>query len=253
MGHMISARLSASVSTLLLAAALAAGPAPTAAQADGPTYSRFSAALAFLSTQPLGELRTGPGFGVGVTGAWALDPARRLRIRGELRVSTYGRETRTTCLSATVGCLIQVDIRTDYTSFFAGAGPELAVPVLGTTFVLDATAGYGSFSVSSSVRGLSDPDSEDLLTTTNFDDGFFAWSAGGEVRVPLASQFSVSLGGQYQHNGRASYVREGGISTNPDGSLNVEAMTTDANQLVLTLGVAFHPLSGWLQRLGDDG
>lgn len=252
MGHTTSARPAVLLSVLLFAAALAA-PVPATAQGEELTYSPFSASLAFLSTQPLGELRTGPGFGVGITAAWALDPARRLRVRGELRAATYGRETRTACLSATVGCLIEVDIHTDYTSFFVGAGPELAVPVLGTTLVLDATAGYGSFSVRSSVRGISDPDSEDLLTTTNFDDGFFAWSAGGEVRVPFASQFSISLGGQYQHNGRASYVREGGITTNPDGSLNVEAMTTDANQFVLTLGVAFHPFTGWMQRLGDDG
>lgn len=238
---------------LFLATVLAAA-SPLAAQTGGQqTPSRFSASISFLNTQPLGALETGPGFGLDLSVAGALDPARILRVRGEMRAAFYGRDTRTVCLSQTVGCLIEVDVNTDYTSYYFAVGPELAFPFLGSTLVLDATAGVGGFAVTSSVQGISDPDNQDLFTTRNFNDSFFAWSAGGELRVPLAPVVSIALGVRYQHNGEASYVREGGVSLNGDGSVAVDAITTDANQMALTLGVAFHPFQGWMENLDDDG
>ena len=239
----ISAALRTAGSTLLLALALA--PAAASAQeAPAPRErSRFTGSLSLLNTQPLGGLRTGPGIGVDLSAAYALDPARRFRIRGEFRAAGYGSETRRACLSTTVGCLIQVDVVTNYGLFYLGAGPEVSIPVAGAELVLDATAGGGSFTVSSSVRGISD--NEDVLNTTNFDDTFFAWSAGGELRIPVSAQLSVAVGGHYQHNGEASYVPEGGISENPDGSVAIGALTSDANMVALTLGLAFRPFVGW--------
>jgi opacity protein-like surface antigen len=212
------------------------------AQAGPLERSRFSGSAAILNTQPLGDLATGPGYGVGLSAAWALDRAQRFRIRGELRAAGYGWESRRACLSETVGCLIEVDINTIYSTLYLGAGPELAVPVLGSTLILDATAGYARFSVDSSVEGVDDQES--LLNTNNFHDHVFAWSAGGELRVPVSSQLAIALGARYQRNGEASYVREGGIARNPDGTLDVDALTTEANQVAITLGVAFHPLLG---------
>lgn len=236
------------------AVAMAVTAAPAAAQrAEADHRSRFSGSIAILNTQPLGSLETGPGIGVGLSAAWALDGARRFRVRGELRAAIYGRDTRTACLSETVGCLIEVDIHTDYSSFYFGVGPEVAVPLFGSTLVLDATAGVGSFAVNSSVRGVSDPDAENLLTTENFSDTFFAWSAGGEIRVPVSAVVSIGLGARYQHNGEASYVREGGVTQDTDGSVVVDAITTDANQMAITLGVAFHPFVGWTADRDDDG
>ncbi|MDX1674912.1 MAG: hypothetical protein R3314_08970, partial [Longimicrobiales bacterium] len=138
--------------------------------------SPLSGSLALLNTQPLGELATGPGLGVGLSAALAVSSSRRLRLRGELRAAIYGRDTRTACLSQTVGCLIQVDINTDYTTLYVGIGPEMAVPLLGSTLVLDATAGVANFSASSSVAGTSSTDTEDLFKTDHFSDTFFAWS-----------------------------------------------------------------------------
>ena len=238
----------------LVAALGLAWAAPAAAQRDvgERAPSRFSASFGVLNTQPLGELETGPGYGVALSGAWAVDAARRLRLRGELRAAIYGRDTRTVCLSETVGCLIEVDINTDYTTVYFGVGPEVAVPLFGSEVVLDATAGVASFGVTSSLRGVSDPEGENLLTTNHFSDTFFAWSAGGELRVPVSSVISLALGARYQHNGEASYVREGGVTRNPDGSIDIDAITTGANQMALTLGVVFHPYAGWGED-GDDG
>lgn len=240
---------------LLGAVSIAALAQPATAQQTGetPEYSRFTGAITLLNTQPLGGLETGPGFGFNAAAAWALVPARWFSVRGELRAATYGSETRRACLSETVGCLVEVDIDTDYTSFFVGIGPELAFPLLGrAALVLDATAGVGAFTVASSIEGVSDPENEDHFTTKNFEDTFFAWSAGGELRVPVSPQVSISVGTHYQHNGQASYVREGGITVNADGSLKVDAVTSDANQVAITLGVAIYPFVGWTEGLEDD-
>lgn len=259
MGLTIRSAIGSPHRSFLLVVVLAAAWAwPAAAQRAAPDreeYSRFSGSMAFLNTQPLGSLSTGPGFGVDLSAAWALDPARRFRVRGELRGAMYGRDTRTACLSETVGCLIEVDVDTDYGSYFVGVGPELAVPVVGSTLILDATAGVAGFSVSSSVRGTADFDGEDLLSTNNFSDTFFAWSAGGELRVPVAPVVSLSVGGHYQHNGEASYVPEGGVTRNAHGTVDVAAVTTDANMFTITVGVAFHPFVGWTEEMedGEDG
>jgi opacity protein-like surface antigen len=228
------------ITVLVVAPAGGAGQAEPVVQRE---RSRFSGALALLNTQPLGGLKTGPGVGVDLSAAYALDPAHRFRIRGEFRAAGYGSETRRACLSTTVGCLIELDVDTNYGFLYGGAGPEIAIPVVGSELVLDATAGVGSFTVSSSVSGVSDD--EDILSTTNFDDTFFSWSTGGELRIPVSSQLSVAVGGRYQHNGEASYVPEGGITENPDGTVAIGALTSDANMVTLTLGIAFRPFVGW--------
>jgi hypothetical protein len=228
----------------LLVAALPGGTAAQTAPGEAPTRSRFSGSLALLNTQPLGALATGPGLGVAAAGAFALDAARIFRVRAELRAAGYGSEERRACLGGEIGCLIELEVDTRYTSFYLGAGPEVALGVLGTELVLDATAGIGAFAVTSSVRGVSEPDRENRLDTDNFRDEFFAWSVGGELRIPVASRFAVTVGSHYQHNGEASYVPEGGVTQNGDGSLAIDARTTDANLVTLTLGVAFRPFTG---------
>lgn len=237
----------------LLAAALLVALAPGSARAQGTQgqpeaqreYSRFSGTLGLLNTQPLGDLATGPGWGGAASAAWALDPAHRIRLRAEARLAGYGSEERRACLSETVGCLIEVEISTAYTTLYVGGGPELAIPLGGPELVLAATAGYANFAVSSSVRGISDPERENLLTTENFRDDLFAWSVGGDLRIPVASQFSIMLGAHYQRNGEATYVPEGGIIQNQDGSITLDERTTDANFVALTLGVAVRPFEGW--------
>lgn len=200
----------------------------------------FTWGLTLVNTQPVGELRTGPGIGVGVTAAMALERTRRLRLRGDFRVASYGMDRHSACLSQTVGCWIQVDINTNYHTLYAGVGPELAISVHRSELVLAATAGVGYFGVSSSLRGVDDF-GDGFGDTTHFDDAFFAWSAGGELRIPLAGAVALATGVHYQHNGRASYVLDGGVTENPDGSLDVAAVTTDANLVALTLGVVIRP------------
>lgn len=222
--------------TVLLAAALLLIPGMGRAQ----EYSRTSLSFALLNTQPLGELSTGPGYGIAVAGAYALDDRRIFRLRGELRASVYDHENREICLSAATGCRIMLDMTTDYSIVYLGVGPQVAVPVGPLRLAVDGSLGYSAFAATSALSGVDDHD-ERFAETTNYEDETFAWSAGGEVGVPVGARWAIALGTRYQHNGVVSYLTEGGITDNPDGSLSFDPYRTEANLLAITLGVTFSP------------
>ena len=229
---------------LVLGLLIAAIALPRALHAQRAAASQFSGSITLMNTQPLGGLRTGPGFGLAASGAWAIDPGRFFRIRADLRGASYGHEQQEFCISQTIGCWIRTDVNTDYTFAYAGLGPEIALPLVwDAQLVLDATAGIGYFGVSSSLEGV-DERSTGIGTTTHHEDAVFAWSAGGELRIPLSRQIAITGGAHYLHNGPASYVVEGDITRNPDGTLTVDPTTTDANMVAITLGVAFQPWGG---------
>lgn len=207
---------------------------PAAARAQEP--SRFSGSIALLNTQPLGELSTGPGIGIAVAGAYALDPFRIFRLRGEFRASVYDRETDQVCFSGTVGCRILLDLETNYSIVYGGIGPQIVIPIGPTELALDGTIGWSAFTATSTLQGVDDQD-ESFGQTNNYDDQTFAWSTGGEFRVPVSRQVAIALGAHYQHNGTVSYLRKGGITDNPDGTLSFDPYRTEANLVAITLGV----------------
>lgn len=210
-------------------------------------YSRFSGSFALLNTQPLGDLSTGPGLGVAIAGEYALDRSRIFRIRGEFRGSVYDHESRRICFSSTVGCRILLDLDTNYSITYAGIGPAIVLPLGPARLAVVGTAGWSSFAATSSLQGVDEHD-ESFGETTNYDDHTFAWSAGSELRVPVSTRFGLSAGAHYQHNGTVSYLREGGITDNPDGSLSFDPQTTEANLVAITLGVVFTPFTGRSRR-----
>lgn len=226
----------------------AAAPAdPAGDRAAEPTRSRFSATITFLDAQPLGGLRTGPGVGFGVTMAWALDARQRLRLRAEARFTGYGSDERDSCLSEpTLGCVWEVNIRTDYSSDYFGLGPELRLPLGAAELVLDATVGTGSFLVTTWVDAESVPTAAPTILDTDFSDSFMAGSAGAELRLPLSRIVAATLGVHYQHNGQATYVPEGGLVRSDGGAVSIATITSDANQAVFSIGLAFRPFAGWI-------
>lgn len=223
--------------TALAALALAA---PVAAQVDA-EYSRFSGEFNLLNTQAMGDLATGPGFGLALSGAWALDQARMFRVRGDLRFSVYDHEKQRVCVTS---CLIQADLDTNHGFMYAGLGPELVLPVGPVDLAFDATAGFIGFSSTSSLSGV-DSENENHFNTTNHDDGAFAWSTGAALRIPVGSQVSIALGTHYlASTSPVTYLLKGGITELPDGSLELDSITTDANVVAFTIGVAIRPFVG---------
>ena len=68
---------------------------------------------------------------------------------------------------------------------------------------------------------------------------------GGGVRVGLGasrSKVALDLGVRALRNGEATYVTEGGVTQNPDGSFTIRPHRTEAHLLVIHLGV-----SGWVR------
>lgn len=224
---------------LLATAALLLLPATARPQ----EYSRWTGSLALLNTQPLGELSTGPGIGLALAGSYALDPFRIFRIRGELRGSIYDHESREVCFSGTVGCRILLDLDTSYSIAYAGIGPQIVIPLGPASVAVDATIGWSAFTASSSLSGI-DENHESFGNTTNYDDDTLAWSTGGELRVPLGATVALGLGARYQHSGVVSYLREGDIIDNPDGTLSFTPRRTEANLVAITLGVTVTPFVG---------
>lgn len=228
---------------VLAIAALLLAPATASAQ----EYSRFTGSFALLNTQPLGELSTGPGFGVAMGGAYALDRARVFHVRADFRAAMYGHENRKVCFNATVGCRILLDLNTSYSTVYLGLGPQLVVPLGPARLALAGTIGLGGFTATSSLSGVDEND-DDFGNTTNHEDYTIAWSTGGELRIPLAERLALAVGGHYQRNGVASYLREGGITDNPDGSLTYDLQRTEANMVAITLGVALMPFVDGARR-----
>jgi hypothetical protein len=193
---------------------------------------------------PVGEFDTyiGTGWGAGGHFALKLDRFGILSLRADAGFVNYGHETKRVCLSTTVGCRIQVDLTTSNDIAYFNLGPQLAVAGGPVQPYINASIGLAYFATVSSVNGTGNPDTEDFARTTNFDDITFAWQAGTGLRIPLAvsrTPIYIDLGARYNLNGRVEYLREGGITDNPDGSITLDPITSDANLVTFVIGASF--------------
>jgi hypothetical protein len=55
--------------------------------------------------------------------------------------------------------------------------------------------------------------------------------------VPLSSRFALGVGVAYEGHGRRDYLVKGGITDNPDGSLDLDVKRSTANVVALRVGV----------------
>src|SRR5690606_7647540 len=120
-----------------------------------------------------------------------------------------------------------------------GLGPQLTIPMPGIRPYLNGAVGFSYFVTESSVEGIDDDD--DLFRTKNYDDGTFAWGAGGGFLIPFATrsgEVALDLGVRYHGNGQVRYLREGGIEDLPDGSIILHPIQSEANLLTFRLGIS---------------
>ena len=236
----LRARLLAAPLAALLTPAAVTAQAFQSADTIGPV--KLHAGLAAAVAQPLGEFADYVGVGGGLDGFFrvALDERGVVSLRFQAGFLNYGSETKRVCLSQTVGCRIQVDLSTWNNIVLGGLGPELAVPLGRVRLYGNATVGFGYFSTYSSVEGTSTE--EPFASTTNYDDGGFAWTAGGGILVRVASPkgvpISIDLGLSRHANGRREYLTEGGITDLPDGSIELHVNRSRADLLLWRIGVS---------------
>lgn len=78
-------------------------------------------------------------------------------------------------------------------------------------------------------------------SSTLWDDWTGMWEAGGGMRLALdgRGRVTLDLGARYQHNGVASYLTDGSVTQNSDGSFSVTPIRTSANLVLYHAGVTF--------------
>jgi opacity protein-like surface antigen len=227
----------------LATGAFAIAASPVFAQDVDLRPVRARAGGAFTIASPTGEFADYVGTGWGLNGHFTLGLAAEgaLGLRFGAGFINYGNETKTVCLSQTVGCRITVDLTTSNNIGYANLGPELAVPVGPVQPYVNLSAGFSYFATMSSVKGTANVGGDDFANTTNFDDFTFAWQAGAGLRIALPvrrTPVAIDLGLRYHTNGEAEYLREGGIEDDPvTGAITLHPIRSEANLVAINIGV----------------
>lgn len=235
-----------SFSRPLLAALALLAPLPAFAQIDRfedrdpnrPAAGAFG--LAFNYARPVDEFLRYVDDGFGLDGflRFHADPRGVLSLRLEGGWVMYGRETKRVPLSSTVGGRIMVDLTTSNNIAWIGIGPQLTLPTPFLQPYVNGSFGYSYFYTRSSVEG-TDNNNQPFASTTNYDDGTWAWGAGGGFLIPFRTRttdWAIDFGVRYHGNGEVRYLREGGIQDLPGGGIQLNPIQSDANLLTYRLG-----------------
>jgi hypothetical protein len=202
--------------------------------------TRFTVGGHIDYTEPKEEFRenVGHGWGAGGSVRYNLDRRGILSLRFDGGGAAYGRETKRVPLSNTVGGRILVDVVTTNSLFSFALGSQLTVPVGAVRpYANVAFAGIG-FETNSSVSGTDFAD-EDFASSENYSDATTALVLGSGLYIPLGRQISIDVGVRYHRGGQASYLREGSIQDNSDGSITITPLQSRTPFMVYTLGVSY--------------
>jgi hypothetical protein len=204
-------------------------------------YSRFSIGGSFAVSQPKEEFRQNVGNGYGAQGTVLFHLVRSglVNLRMDISGVTYDREKFRVPFSETVGGRVLVDVTTTNSIIAFTWGPEFAVPHGRVRPYVNAGYSRLLFWTTSSVSGTRSS-SEEIASTTNHKDGTGAWVYSGGVRIPIGSSpASLDLGLRYYRGGEASYLREGSIFDNADGSISIFPLRSRTPFVVYAVGVQF--------------
>ncbi len=230
-----------------IALALGAGIAPVDAQLlervreSGP---RIWLDVNLGGADPVGEFGelVDDGFGVQAAGRFALDPLGIALLRVDGGFLIYGRERQAICFPPPIGCRIGADLVTTNQIAYAGVGPEVQIPGNVSPYLF-GTVGFSWFGTTSELDEFDDFDDDGFFRTRNYDDFVLAGRLGGGLRVRVggtgAGPVMVDFGVEYHRNGVAEYLRRGDILDHPDGSITLFPNRTEANLMLLRVGVSF--------------
>ena len=203
--------------------------------------SRFTLVGDLLVAQPKGEFATQldtEGFGANIGGIFRLDREGIFNIRADLGGMQYGSETFYVPYLPITG-RVSLDVETTNNSFWGSIGPQITVPAGPVQPYVNAAVGFVDLVTRTSVRG---SDSEyEYASTNNSDDVTSAWIFGGGMYVPFGrrSDWKLHAGARYFYGGEATYLKEGDIQDNPDGSVTLFPRTSKTHQVTWQLGVAY--------------
>ena len=221
---------------LLAAAGIAAKTA--AAQPVPAKPSEWLGGGGLLIGIPLGEFADATDEGFGVVGNVVFTPGGGpFGIRLQTGGLVYGSRTIGVSVPGSGG-LVTEDLTTDNWLLNAGIGPQFMArsgPVRPYAYAL---AGFGYFATDTSFGNGYDYYGD--LSTTNYDDWTFAWSAGAGLLLPVSRSVAIDVGVQYVGNGTVRYLAEGDLRPSPGGTPPlIVPRQTEANLLTITVGITF--------------
>ena len=216
---------------------------PTEAQAQSEEVRAPRGYLDFtlVGAQPTGDfgLIVERGWGFELGGRYELDPVGLFSLRGSIGFINYGNETLQFC--SVYSCRVGVDLDTQNNILFLGIGPELAMQVGRLRPYGRVSLGLAYFVTTSGLSGSDDWAGYTYANTTNLDDVVFQKRIGTGLGVRLSNGRHptwLDLGADYHRNGTATYLREGDIVDQPDGSVVIYPRRTDANLWSFRVGVS---------------
>lgn len=205
-----------------------------------PAPIRFQAGAHLNLALPQGEFSefVDAGFGLGGWFAFNLDRRGILAFKVDGNWLIYGSESRRRPLSPTVP-FVTVDVTTRNNIYTMGAGPLITLSDGTIRPYITGTVGFSYFATESGVSGTNN--GEDFAESTNFDDFTFSMVAGGGIRIRVSrgrTPIFIDLSSEYHRNGQASYLREGSIIDNGNGTISFTPIQSETNLMLIKLGVS---------------
>jgi hypothetical protein len=200
--------------------------------------SRFSFGGDLALSQPKGEFANNVpnGYGFDLTGMFRLDPQGYFNLRADLGGVRYGHERQR--IGFPISGRVAVDLNTDNQIGFGAFGVQLQIPDGWFRPYANAAVAATYFWTESSISGADN--SESFLQTTNLDDWSHAWVFGGGVMIPFGRSIgALNLGARYHYGASATYLKEGDITDNPNGSINLNPRNSKTDLVLWQLGVSF--------------
>jgi opacity protein-like surface antigen len=208
---------------------------------SSPQLPRFTVAADLIMAQPKGDLATyiGNGWGGNGTGLIRVEPQGVLHARFDIGMARYGREQER--IRAGGGTY---DLNTTNNIEWIGLGPQLMVPAGPFRPYVNAGVGLTRFRTTSVLTDAFDD--YEYGRRDHASDFTTGWMMGGGVYVPFGSRSAVSLNlaARYHFGGEATYLNEGGIQDNPDGSVTLTMNRSKTDFVLWQLGVSFQIPSG---------
>jgi len=203
--------------------------------------SRFQVGGDFVVSQPKGALANniGNGFGFNGTGMFRLDPKGFLNLRADVGGAQYGREEFRIAPYQATG-RIELDLETTNSIAWGAIGGQLQIPDGWFRPYANASIAYTHFITTSSLKG--SDDEYEYASTTNQSDGSRAWIFGGGIVIPFGNRYALgglNLGARYYYGGEATYLNEGDITDNPDGSVTLNRRRSKTDLVLWQVGVSF--------------
>jgi hypothetical protein len=213
---------------------------PAAAQA------RYSAGVAGIFAQPLGQFaqNVSNGFGLDGMGTMGLDSRGILSLRAQLGWLQYSRKTESFFVQSAFG-LYELESETKSGVLTLGVGPQLMVPEGPFRPYVAGTIGFSRFSTETAInipaRNSNSGSTETLDQQTVSSDFILSLAGAAGVAFHLSifgnSGILADVGARFHHNGLAKYVSSEGVQYNGNGSATITPTTSEADFIVYRIGV----------------